>query len=145
LRALLERRPGLRGIVFDLPEAGRADGEACDRLEFVSGSFFERIPTGDVFVLSTILHDWPDAEAGAILRTVRAAARPESRLVLLEAVVPEGNEPHGAKWLDLLMLTLFAGRERDEQQWRVLLAENGFDVTRVDAAGVIEARPTVPA
>jgi hypothetical protein len=139
LTQLLSRRPGLRGIVFDLPEAVRDEEALGDRIEFVEGSFFETVPPGDVYVLSTILHDWDDERALAILRTIRAAATPESRLVLLEAVVPAGNEPGGGKWLDLLMLALFAGRERDEGQWRTLLEAGGFESVSIED-GLIQAR-----
>ena len=139
LAALLERQPGLHGIVFDLPETVRDDNALGDRIEFVEGSFFDTVPEGDVYVLSTILHDWDDERAAAILRTIRAAAPPDARLILLEAVVPAGNEPGGGKWLDLLMLALFAGRERDEQQWRALLEAGGFEPTSIDD-GLIQAR-----
>ena len=105
----------------------------------MAGNFFEAVPRGDVYVLSTILHDWDDERAEAIRRTVRASARPGARLVLLESVIPDGNEPDGAKWLDLLMLALFAGRERNEAQWRALLEAGGFEPTRI-ADGLIEAR-----
>jgi O-methyltransferase domain len=64
-----------------------------------------------------VLHNWDDASALRILRVVRAAAPDGARLVLLESTVEPGNEPDGAKWLDLLMLALFAGRERSEAQW----------------------------
>jgi hypothetical protein len=141
LRALLERHGGLRGIVFDLPETVRDESAFGDRCTFVAGDFFEGVPVGDVYVLSTILHDWDDERAGAILRTIRAAATADTRLVLLEGVVEPGNEPDGAKWLDLLMLTLFAGRERDAGEWRALLEQNGFEPTRI-GGGVIEARTT---
>jgi hypothetical protein len=139
LVGLLNRHPGLRGIVFDLPETVRDEDALGDRCTFVEGSFFERVPAGDVYVLSTILHDWDDEPAAAILRTIRAAAAPGARLVLLEAVVQPGNEPDGAKWLDLLMLALFRGRERDEAQWRALLADGGFEPVRIDER-LIEAR-----
>jgi len=139
LVGLLSRQPGLRGIVFDLPETVRDEAALGERCTFVEGSFFERVPEGDVYVLSTILHDWDDESAAAILRTIRAAAAPDARLVLVESVVPEGNEPYGAKWLDLLMLVLLGGRERDEAQWRALLAGGGFEPTRVED-GLIEAR-----
>ena len=85
---LLARQPGLRGIVFDLPETVRDEQALGEKIEFVEGSFFESVPQGDVYVLSTILHDWDDESAAAILRTIREAASPESRLILLEAVVP---------------------------------------------------------
>jgi hypothetical protein len=139
LAALLERRPGLRGIVFDLPETVRDEAALGERIEFVEGSFFESVPKGDVYVLSTILHDWPDEDAVRILRTIRATAEPDSRLILLEAVVPPGNEPGGGKWLDLLMLALFGGRERDEAQWRALLEAEGFEPTSIED-GLIQTR-----
>jgi SAM-dependent methyltransferase len=136
---LLRRRPGLRGIVFDLPETVRDEQAFGDRCTFVEGSFFERLPDGDVHLLSTILHDWDDESAVAILRTIRAAARPDGRLLVIDAVVAPGNDPHGAKWLDLLMLAVSGGRERDEPQWRALLGEAGFEPLRIED-GLIEAR-----
>jgi O-methyltransferase domain/Dimerisation domain len=139
LLELLRRRPGLRGIVFDLPETVRDEQAFGERCTFVEGNFFERVPEGDVYLLSTILHDWDDERAVAILRTIRAAAADDARLIVLDSVVPPGNEPFGAKWLDLLMLVLFAGRERDESQWRELLAAGGFEPVRLEDR-LIEAR-----
>jgi hypothetical protein len=139
LAELLKVHPNLRGIVFDLPETVRDESLFGERLEFVAGSFFEQVPEGDVYLLGTILHDWDDESATKILRTIRAAAPEHARLVILDAVVPPGNEPFGPKWLDLLMLTLFAGRERDERQWRALLADGGFEPVRFHER-LIEAR-----
>ncbi len=139
LAGLLRREPGLRGIVFDLPETVRDEAALGERIEFIEGSFFERVPPGDTHVLCTILHDWDDESAAAILRTIRAAARDDGRLVILDGVVPDGNEPGGYKWLDLLMLALFAGRERNEAQWHALLDATGFEPVRLEA-GLIEAR-----
>jgi hypothetical protein len=138
LRELLEHQPGLRGIVFDLPETVRDESAFGDRLKFVAGSFFERVPEGDVYVLSTILHDWDDERAEAILGTIRAAAPNHARLLVLDRVLQPGNEPDGMKWLDLLMLVLLGGRERDEAQWRALLERGGFRVDRLGEA-LIEA------
>jgi hypothetical protein len=139
LRGLLDRVPGLRGIVFDLPETNRDETIFDERLSFVPGSFFKHVPQGDVYVLSAILHDWDDERAAAILGTIRAAAPADARVLVLDSVVPPGNEPHGAKWLDVLMLTLLGGRERDEEQWRALLRSAGFEPTRIEA-DLIEGR-----
>ena len=139
LAGLLERHPGLRGIVFDLPETTRDEASFGERCTFVAGNFFERVPKGDVYVLSTILHDWDDASAARILGTIRACAPPGARVRILDAVVPDGNGEHGAKWLDLLMLALFGGRERDEAEWRALLAAGGLEPLRI-VDGLIEAR-----
>jgi O-methyltransferase domain len=126
LRELIGLRPELRGIVLDLPETVRDEAALGDRIEFMAGSFFESVPAGDAYVLSGILHDWPDAEAARILRTIRAAAPEHARLLINESVIKPGNDADGAKWLDLLMLVLAGGRERDEQQWRSLLEGAGF-------------------
>jgi hypothetical protein len=136
---LVRREPGLRGIVFDLPETDRDEAALGDRVEFVAGSFFERVPEGDAYVLAGILHDWDDESAAKILRTIRAAAPSGARILIVESVVPSGNEPHGAKWLDLLMLALAAGRERDENQWRELLGSGGLEPVSV-TDGLVEAR-----
>jgi hypothetical protein len=139
LVGLLERHPGLRGIVFDLPETARDEANLGERCTFVAGSFFERVPAGDVYVLSTILHNWDDSAAARILETIRAHAPAGARLIALDAVLPDGGEAHWARWLDLLGLAVFGGRERDETQWRALLAAGGFEpIAIVD--GRIEAR-----
>jgi hypothetical protein len=139
LVGLLQQHPGLRGIVFDLAETTRNEASLGERCTFVAGSFFDRVPEGDVYILSTILHDWDDASAARILRTIRAHALAGARLLVLESVLTDGNEPHGGEWLDLLMLALFAGRERDGAQWRALLAAGGFEPVRIED-GLIEAR-----
>jgi hypothetical protein len=139
LAGLLERQRGLRGIVFDLPETTRDETRLGERCTFVAGDFFERVPRGDVYVLSTILHDWDDEPAARILGTIRACAPSGARVRILDAVVPDGNDEHGAKWLDLLMLALFGGRERDEAEWRALLGAAGLEPERI-SDGLIEAR-----
>ena len=139
LVGLLQQHPGLHGIVFDLPETTRDETSLGDRCAFVAGSFFDRVPEGDVYVLATILHDWDDASATRILETIRAHAPADARLLVLESVLSDGNESDGAKWLDLLVLALFAGRERDEGQWRALLHAGGFEPLSI-ADGLIEAR-----
>jgi hypothetical protein len=135
---LFRRRPGLRGIVFDLPETIRDEDALGDHIEFVAGSFFDGVPRGDTYVLSGIIHDWDDARATTILQSIRDAAAPEARVLITESVVPPGNEADGAKWLDLLMLVLAGGRERTEAEWRALLEGAGLRVDSVED-GLIEA------
>ena len=125
--------------MFDLPETDRDESALGDEIEFVAGSFFEQVPAGDTYLLSGILHDWDDEPATTILRTIRASASPAARVLINESVVPPGNEPHGAKWLDLLMLVLAGGRERDEEQWRTLIVAAGLTPVGMDD-GLIEAR-----
>jgi hypothetical protein len=140
LAALIQRRPEVRGIVLDLPETVRDEAALGDRIQFVAGSFFESVPGGDAYLLSGILHDWPDEDAARILRTIRAAAPQHARLLINESVIRPGNDADGAKWLDLLMLVLAGGRERDEAQWRELFSSTGWEPVRFPEGGPIEAR-----
>jgi predicted O-methyltransferase YrrM len=138
LAAVLQSRPALRGILFDrpatvdgAPELLAAAGVA-DRREVLGGDFFDAVPEGgDLYVLKSIIHDWDDARAAAILRSCRRAMRTDATLVLVERVVPPGNTPSPAKWMDLNMLVLLGGRERTEAEYRELFARAGFDLTRV--------------
>ena len=125
--------------MFDLPETDRDEEALGSEVEFVEGSFFERVPAGDAYVLSGIIHDWDDEAATTILTTIRESALPNARVLVTETVIPPGNEPNGAKWLDLLMLVLAGGRERTEPQWRALLEGAGLEPVRIDD-GLIEAR-----
>jgi precorrin-6B methylase 2 len=136
---LLRRRPGLRGIVLDLPETDRDESALAPEIEFVEGSFFDAVPTADAYLLSAIIHDWDDEHASAILRTIVRAARPNARVLATGTVISPGNEREGAKWLDLLMLVLFRGRERTEPEWRALLEGAGLEPVSIED-GLIEAR-----
>jgi hypothetical protein len=148
LTALLAANPHLSGTIVDL-EHVRAGAEATiaaaglgDRCAFAAGSFFDELPAGaDAYVLSAILHDWDDERASVILRTCRAAMRPEARLLLVEAVIAPGDEPDWMKLLDLHMLVALGGRERTEDEWRTLLGANGFRLEPEAVSGLLEAAP----
>jgi len=109
----------------------------------VGGDFFRAVPAADIYVLSTVLHDWDDEKSRRILGVIAAAARPGARLVLLEMVVPEDATPHLAKNVDLIMLAMLGGRERTAGDWRDLLGASGFRLDRIlnypSPVSVIEA------
>lgn len=137
LAALLDADPTRHGIVFDLPHvvpAARAllARRGLDqRVEVVGGDFFVQVPAADVYVLSTILHDWDDAAATRILHAIKTAATPGARLLVVETIVPPGDEPHYSKALDLTMLGMVTGKERTRPEYETLLAASGFTIDRV--------------
>ncbi|MDX1565715.1 MAG: methyltransferase, partial [Phycisphaeraceae bacterium] len=103
-----------------------------DRCELVSGSFFESIPQGaDAYFMRHIIHDWDEAKCHTILGHCHRAMKADSKLLIVESVIPEGNEPFGGKFLDLVMLLITGGRERTEAEYRELLEQTGFELTRV--------------
>jgi hypothetical protein len=88
---------------------------------------------GDVYVLARVLHNWADEKALQILRQVRAAMTPGTRLVVFEQLVPdEDSDPDAASGMvDLLMLVLLEGHDRTEEHYRRLLADAGFSLEEV--------------
>jgi hypothetical protein len=78
-----------------------------------------------------IIHDWDDERSALILKNINAAMETEGRVLIVEAVVPEGNAPHYSKLLDLEMLASPGGIERTAQEYSALLAEAGLKLTRV--------------
>lgn len=151
LTSVLQKYPSMRGLLFDLEgvtarakERVRAAGLA-DRCEIKSGSFFESVPAGaDAYLMRHIIHDWDDERASLILRHIHQAMGPESRLLLVEMIIPPGNEPSFGKLLDLTMLVLPGGKERTEEEYRRLYADCGFELTRIvptdSEISVIEGR-----
>jgi|SRR5262245_25733757 len=96
LSAILRAVPAARGVLVDVPrviETARAllaERGVADGCKLVGGSFFESIPAGsDAYVLKWIIHDWNDADATRILRTVRAAVPRTGRLIVFDSVLPE--------------------------------------------------------
>ena len=139
LGAALRAAPGLRAVLVDQPavvEQARRRLEAegvAGRCELVAGDFFGSVPAGaDAYLLSRVLHDWADEDARRVLATCRSAMGPGSRLLVVEALLPERavDQPAVIR-MDLHMLVLLGARERTEAQYRRLLAETGFRVERV--------------
>jgi hypothetical protein len=133
LTAALGAYPHLRGILFDRPEvlAGadrllRTAGVA-NRCDLVAGNFFVSVPRGgDAYVLAMVVHDWPDAEALALLRSCGDAMEPGARLWLIEQVIRPGDAYDPTKLLDMHMLVLFGAQEGTAEEYQRLLEAAGF-------------------
>jgi hypothetical protein len=132
----LAAHPGMHGVIFDQPgvvagaQARLEAAGVADRCRLVAGDFFESVPTGgDVYTLISILHNWDDERAVAILRSCRQAVADGARLLVCEWVILPGNEPSLGKLLDLQMLVLFGGRTRTLPEFTSLFADAGFEVT----------------
>jgi hypothetical protein len=140
IAALLLAHPQLSGLVFDLPEvAAAADRHLAAaglaaRARSVAGDMFMQVPgNGDLYLLKSVLHNWDDAACVAILRTCRRAMADHARLLVIERVVPPGNDSSEAKLFDINMLVVLGGRERTEREYRRLFEMAGFELTRIVA------------
>jgi ubiquinone/menaquinone biosynthesis C-methylase UbiE len=138
ISAVLNAYPQMRGVLFDLPhviaEAGPLLDAAGvrDRCETATGDFFKSVPEGgDAYVMKWIIHDWDDEKSSVILKNIHRAMNENGKLLLIEMVVTEGNQPDLSKFMDLNMLVMTGGRERTEAEFNSLLASAGFRLTRV--------------
>ncbi len=92
-----------------------------DRCEVIGGNFFESVPKGaDAYVLKRVIHDWNDDTCEGILRRCRDAVIDGGRVIVVDAVVLEGNDFDFGKTIDLLMMVLLDGRDRTEADFRTL-------------------------
>jgi hypothetical protein len=104
-----------------------------DRCELTAGDFFVSVPAGgDVYVLSDILHDWGDSGALKILMNCRNAMRQDSRLLIVEYVMPEKDTPPHVLGMDLMMLVMYGeARQRTKAEFEELFAAAGLEFSSV--------------
>jgi hypothetical protein len=142
LSAVLRANPGLQGLLFEQPqviESARSQGPLSDlvkegRCTFASGNFFKEQPEGmDAYLMKWILHDWNDEQVKQILSVTRkAAGKPGKKLFIVELVIDvDPQKALDARVYDMAMLVMQEGRERNEQEFRSLLAASGFELKRV--------------
>ena len=152
LRGVLAAHPQMRGMLCDLSgviERSRpaiAAAGFADRMRLIPTNFFEEVPAGaEAYLMRHIIHDWDDQESLQILRNVRRAVTPEGRLLVVEGVIPPGNDPNFTKLLDLNMMVIPGGKERTEVEYRELFQAAGFRLTSITPTqtdvSVIEGRP----
>ena len=152
LRAILERNPDARGLLFDrrdvvgnVSRSHLLDG----RIGAEGGDFLQRVPEGaDAYLLIRVLHDWDDANCCEILKRCRAAIGGDAVLLIGEELLePDPLQGQATAYLiDTHMMTMFGqARARTEAEFRSLLARSGFGMTRVIRTGssvsLLEARP----
>jgi len=144
LAEVVSHHPALRGVLLERPgvlEIARAylvERGVLDRCELVEGDFFRSVPRGgDVYVVKSVLHDWPDDRCVQILGNCRDAMEPHARVAVIEFVLPDrvtpSREALPALLLDLIMLTYAGGRERTEAEYAHLLDQAGLRLVTVNA------------
>lgn len=150
LAAVLRARPGVRGTLVDLPATVARSGAVfqaagvAERVTTQGQSFFDPLPVGaDLYLLKSVLSDWPDREATVILRRCAEAARPAGRVVVLNGVSPDGD---GGPSPALLMMVLVGGKERSLSEFRALARSAGLEVHAAERQSsgrfVVECRPS---
>jgi hypothetical protein len=135
LSRVLAANPAAHGVLLERPHALAAAettlAPVAERCTLVPGDFTEAVPgTGDVYLLSRVLHDWDDTLCRTILATIEAAMPDHAELLVIERLLPAdpGRDSLAVAW-DVHMLCNVGGRERAESHYRALLADAGFELT----------------
>ncbi len=141
MKALLQYYPGIYGMLFELPEVIASIEKQPSPIQenncsLVSGDFFTSIPKGgDAYLLKSVLHDWDDEKCSTILTRCHESMGPDSRLLIIEVVLQPNQESVYANCMDLLMLAVTGGKERDLESFKQLLDRSGFILERVYPTG----------
>lgn len=147
LAEVLRAHPQIHGTLIDLPrpvsqsrEVFEAAGVA-ERATAVAQSFFDPLPAGkDLYMLKKVLDDWPDPEAGVILKRCADAASPSGRVAILSGVMPDNDAPP-----ELLMMVLVGGKGRTLAEFRELAHAAGLEIRasgrQPSGRFIVECRP----
>ena len=141
LGSVLAANAHLRGVLFDQPHVVSQADEPLremgvrERCEITGGDFFGSVPAGDLHMLKSVLHDWNDEQALAILRSCRAAVTPGGRVLVLERIIGAPNIAPAEKFGDLNMLVAAGGRERSHEEFVELFAAAGYALKRALPTG----------
>jgi len=129
LAEILRVHPQIQGTLVDFPgtvtraEKLLQEAGVRERVQTVGQSFFDPLPAGaDLYVLKSILNDWPDREAQLILSRCAEAARPSGRIVILGGVVPDDSVPS----LLTPEMVLLGGKERPLTEFQELAHQAGL-------------------
>jgi len=138
ITSILDANPQAFGVLFDAEQviaSARPRIEAAglaDRCAMMAGDFFRAVPAGgDVYIMKWIIHDWDDEQAIRILKNCRRQMPHNSRVIIVDCVVPEGDEPDFSKFFDLNMMVMTGGKERTAKEFGQLLAAAGLRFLRV--------------
>lgn len=83
--------------------------------------FSNELPDGDVYILSRILHDWPDD----VCKTLLSQIPKSSSLIVIDRVA----NPSENGLLSLNMLLVSGGKERDKGEWKHLVNSVGWRIS----------------
>ncbi|KAL3683319.1 hypothetical protein R1sor_001341 [Riccia sorocarpa] len=138
LALIVSKYPQLRGINFDQPHVV-AKGVQVPGIKHAGGNFFETCPQGDAVFMKWILHDWSDEKCVSILKNVYKALPPQGKAVNIDVLLPEvidsSLKSQAGFQIDVVMLILLQGRERNLSRFRKIAADAGF--MRVEIMAVV--------
>ncbi|CAG6396589.1 O-methyltransferase [Actinacidiphila cocklensis] len=135
LAGLLEKHPALHGTLLDLPKVVanadprlRAGGALADRATLLPGDCRQEIPVdADLYIIKNIL-EWDDDSTRRTLGNVVAAARPGTRVLVIENLVDDSVSMRFTTAMDLLLLLNVGGQKHTRESLVTRMTEAGLEV-----------------
>ena len=137
LASILSKHVNTKGILYDQAEIVKEPVDIIrantpERCEIMSGNFFESVPTGgDIYALKLILHDWNDEQVVKILQNCRTALPSHGKILVIEGIMLDGNQPDPHKQLDISMMLVFGGRERTQKEFDFLFKQADLNIHQI--------------
>jgi O-methyltransferase domain/Dimerisation domain len=138
LEKILQFHPKITGTVFDTSSTIDAaeqqlhNNGRAKRCSYLAGDFFISLPKGaDAYLLCGVIHDWDDNRAVTILENCRDAMSMNSRLLIIDMVVPKDSSRCFSKFLDLNMLVMTGGKERTKVELAELMGAAGLRINQI--------------
>ncbi|KAI5857804.1 O-methyltransferase-domain-containing protein [Tricharina praecox] len=97
------------------------------RISFIESDFWSpQTVEADVYFMRLVMHDWSDEGCAKILKNIIPKMKPNSRIVIVDAILAEANTipklfEKLQRTLDLSMMMLVGGKERTGQDWELLM------------------------
>jgi predicted transcriptional regulator len=148
---LHSRHNHTRGTILELEQVVNSNHTAWptkmglqDRCKYMIGDMFDHIPAADLYLMKMILHDWNDEECLKILSNIHKSASKNSKVFIIEHLIPDASTPHFSKLFDIHMMCATTGRERTLEEYRTILNQAGWNYVKTHyptskMIGVIEA------
>lgn len=139
LATILKAFPSLKGMIYDQPHVVVGAKQYLEtsglngRCKVIGGNFFESVPSGgDAYIMQHIIHDWDDESGIVILKNCHRVLPENGKILIIENVIPDTNEPNFGKFLDIEMLVLCSGgRERTASEFKKLFDAADFQLTNI--------------
>jgi len=139
LSMILIKNPALKGVLFDLPhviknaEKNFKKYNLSERVELLTGSFFETIPDGgDIYLMKNIIHNLSDQQAIDILLKIKNILSPKGRILIIESVISHKNRYSFAKLFDIqMMVSQDGGKERTKEEYSRIVNNAGLKINQI--------------
>lgn len=127
-KSIAKHYPNVNIILFDTPfviDQVNPD-DFSPQISLIAGDFLKEVPQADSYLFKGVLHDFNDLMMHQILKNCAQQMPKEATLLIAEQVMPDSNEPHPNKTMDIVMMTLLGGRQRTLSEWQKTIELLGF-------------------